>query len=69
MLIAAHKTGRRARAIEIDPLYCDVAIRRWQTFAKDDAILAETGETFDDVAERRSRQNGRPASARRRRGS
>jgi hypothetical protein len=57
ILIAAQKTGRRARAIEIDPLYCDIAIRRWQTFAKDDAILAETGETFDEVAARRSHEN------------
>lgn len=45
-LIAAHKTGRRARIIEIDPLYVDVAIRRWQDIAKDDAVLAATGETF-----------------------
>lgn len=65
ILIAAQKTGRRARAIEIDPLYCDVAIRRWQIFAKDDAILAETGETFDEVAARQSHESGRPARARR----
>lgn len=48
-LIAAHKTGRRARIIEIDPLYVDVAIRRWQDIAKDDAVLAATGETFSAV--------------------
>jgi len=47
VLIAAQKTGRRARAIELDPIYCDTAIRRWQAFAKDDAILESTGETFD----------------------
>ena len=64
ILIAAQKTGRRARAIEIDPLYCDMAIRRWQTFAKDDAILAETGETFDEVASRRLRRSGRGRTAR-----
>jgi DNA modification methylase len=29
-LIACQKTGRRARLIELDPLYCDVTIRRWQ---------------------------------------
>jgi hypothetical protein len=63
ILIAAQKTGRRVRAIEIDPLYCDVAISRWQTFAKDDAIHAETGETFDEVAARRSHENGKPARA------
>ncbi|MFG1285365.1 DNA methyltransferase, partial [Xanthobacter autotrophicus] len=43
ILIAAQKTGRRARAIELDASYCDTAIRRWQLFARDDAILAATG--------------------------
>src|SRR3954465_15288190 len=69
ILIAAQKTGRRARAIEIDPLYCDVALRRWQAFAKDDAILAETGETFDAVAARRRPETCKPAKARRLRAS
>jgi DNA modification methylase len=36
-LIAAHKTGRRAYLCEIDPVYCDRIIRRWQAYAKDDA--------------------------------
>jgi 23S rRNA G2445 N2-methylase RlmL len=53
ILIAAQKTGRRARAIELDPSYCDTAIRRWQLFAKDDAVLVATDETFDEVAARR----------------
>jgi DNA modification methylase len=54
ILIAAQKTGRRARAIELDPHYCDTAIRRWQLFANDDAVLLATGETFDEVSARRS---------------
>jgi DNA modification methylase len=33
ILIAAQKVGRRARAMEIDPLYCDTSILRWQQFA------------------------------------
>ena len=49
-LIAAHKTGRRGYVMELDPLYCDRIIRRWETYAKDDAILAATGQTFGDVA-------------------
>lgn len=53
ILIASHKTGRRARAIELDPLYCDTAIRRWQLFARDDAILVSTGEIFRHVESRR----------------
>jgi DNA modification methylase len=52
-LIAAHKTGRRAHLCELDPLYCDRSIRRWQSHAKDDAILATTGETFEVVARAR----------------
>lgn len=52
VLIAAQKTGRRARAIELDPLYCDTAIRRWQLFARDDATLVRTGETFEEVQAR-----------------
>lgn len=36
-LIAAHKTGRRAYLAELDPIYCDRIIRRYEIFAKDDA--------------------------------
>jgi DNA modification methylase len=49
-LIAAHKTGRKARLIEIDPIYVDRIIRRWEEYAKDDAVLASTGQTFETVA-------------------
>ena len=49
-LIAAHKTGRRGYLIELDPIYVDTIIRRWQVYAKDDAILIETGQTFDEVS-------------------
>ena len=38
-LIAAERTGRRACAIEIDPVYVDVAIRRWQSFTGKNATL------------------------------
>lgn len=63
ILIAAQKTGRRARAIELDPSHCDTAIRRWQLFARDDAILAATGETFDEVAARRKSEPEAPSCA------
>jgi DNA modification methylase len=52
-LIAAHKTGRRGCLMELDPLYCDRTIRRWEAFAKDDAVLAATGQTFSEVAKER----------------
>ena len=54
-LIAAEKTGRRARLIELDPVYVDRIVRRWQTFAKDDAVLAGTEDTFQEVAAERAR--------------
>ena len=31
-LIAAEQLGRRARLVELDPLYCDVIVRRWEAF-------------------------------------
>lgn len=38
-LMACEITGRRARLIELDPLYCDVIIRRWQTYTGQQARL------------------------------
>jgi DNA modification methylase len=56
VIIAAEKTGRRARAMEIDGHYCDVAIRRWETFTGKAAVLSATGEAFEEVAERREEE-------------
>jgi DNA modification methylase len=50
-LIAAEKTGRRARLIEYDPLYCDTIIRRWETLVGKRATLEATGQAFEDVSE------------------
>lgn len=44
-LIAAHKTGRRAYLCEIDPIYCDRIIRRWEAYAHDEAIRHVSGVT------------------------
>ncbi len=57
-LIAAHKTGRRAYLCELDPLYCDRIIRRWEAYAKDDAVLITTGKSFAEI-EARHRKNPR----------
>ena len=54
ILIAAEKTGRKARALEIDPHYVDVAVRRWQNYTGKQAVLASTGQTFEDVEEQRT---------------
>ena len=45
-VIAAHKHGRLARVMELDPKYCDVIIRRWQDFTGDVATLEASGMTF-----------------------
>ena len=49
-LIAAERVGRRCYGIEIDPLYVDTIIRRWQAFTGDTAVDAVTGKLFDDLA-------------------
>lgn len=49
-LIAAERTGRRAGLIEIDPLYCDVIVRRWQAETGRQAVLEATCATFDDIS-------------------
>jgi DNA modification methylase len=54
LLIAADRTGRCARAMEIDPRYVDVAVRRWQDYTGKAAVLAATGNTFEEIAEERT---------------
>ncbi|MCK1397412.1 site-specific DNA-methyltransferase [Bradyrhizobium sp. 4] len=53
-IMAAQKCRRRARAIELDPLYVDVAIRRWQAYTGQPATMALTGESFTEVEQRRA---------------
>jgi DNA modification methylase len=48
-LLAAERVGRSCRAMELDPLYVDAAIRRWQQFTGDSANHADTGNRFDDL--------------------
>ena len=50
-LIAAQKTGRRARICELDPIYCDRILRRWEAFAKDDAERIASGLTARRAAD------------------
>jgi DNA modification methylase len=51
-LIAAERTGRKARLIELDPHYCDVIVRRWQTVTGKRAIHAATNITFEESEDR-----------------
>ena len=51
-LLGCERIGRRCRGIELDPLYVDLCIRRWQRLTGDDAILASTGESFNALVAR-----------------
>lgn len=50
-LIAAQSCGRVCLGIEIDPLFVDLAIRRWQAFTGDKAARASDGATFDVLSQ------------------
>jgi DNA modification methylase len=49
-LLAAEKTGRLGRAIELDPHYVDAAIGRWQALTGQTAVHSENGKTFNEMA-------------------
>ena len=52
-IMAAERTGRRCRAIEISPPFVDVAIRRWQKATGLEATLDGDGRTYAVVAAER----------------
>jgi DNA modification methylase len=56
-LIAAEKSGRRCRGVELDPLYVDVVLHRYEALAGKPAILDSTGETFAELAAKRGAQD------------
>lgn len=49
-IIAAERVGRRCNAIELDPRYVDVIIRRWQAYTGDQARHAVSGRLCGDIA-------------------
>lgn len=51
VLIAAERTGRRARAVELEPRYIDAAVRRWQSETGRKAIHVGSGRSFDEIEE------------------
>jgi len=51
-MIAAEKNGRIAYLCELDPKYCDVIIKRWQTWTGQKAILEISGRTFEEVSQK-----------------
>ncbi len=61
-LIAAEKTGRRGYGIELDPIYCDVIVKRLAAAAKVEAIHAESSESFSEIKRQRVFENSPPRS-------
>lgn len=53
-VVAAEKTGRCARVLELHPLYCDTIVRRWQAFTGKHARHCESGRSFEEVEEQRA---------------
>lgn len=53
-IVAAHDSGRIGYATELDPVYADTGIMRWQDFSGQEARLEATGQTFREVRAERS---------------
>jgi DNA modification methylase len=48
-VIAAERTGRRCYGLEIDPLYVDTIVRRWQAYCGGRAVHAASGKSFAEL--------------------
>lgn len=57
-LMAAERTSRICFGMELDPLYVDTIIRRWQAYTGDSAIHATTGRSFDEIVAEMEAGNG-----------
>lgn len=53
-IIACETTGRACHAIELNPIYVDMAIKRWQDFTGETAIHEESGKTFNKTRYRKA---------------
>jgi DNA modification methylase len=56
-VIAGERTGRRCYGIEIDPIYGNVIVRRWQTFTRDRAVRASDCMKFDEIEKEEKERN------------
>jgi DNA modification methylase len=53
-VIAAERTGRRCFGLELDPVYVDTIVRRWQAYTGEHARHEGSGKTFDETAVERN---------------
>lgn len=56
-LIAAEKTGRNARLVELDEKFVDVIVKRWQDFTGQDAVHEASGKTFNELSNGKTAQD------------
>jgi len=56
-VIAAERTGRRCYGLELDPLYVDATVRRWQNFTGEDARHPSSGRTFNELQSEKEEQD------------
>ena len=53
-IIAGEMTGRRVLAVELNPIYVDVAVKRWEALTGKTAKLQSDGRTFKDIHDERT---------------
>jgi DNA modification methylase len=53
-ILAAERVGRRGYGLELNPLYVDAVVRRWQVYTGRDAVQKSTGWPFDELAATRA---------------
>jgi DNA modification methylase len=56
-VIAAERVGRRGYGLELDPMYVDTIIRRWQAFSGDEARHAASAQSFNDLDKEARKSN------------
>lgn len=64
-ILAAERTGRNAAAMELDPLYVDLAIRRWEQRTGEEARHVKTGVSFSEISEERGVVSSTPVQKKR----
>ena len=66
-LVAAEGLARRCYAMELEPVFVDVAVRRWQTLTGREAVLEASGQTWQQAFNERGGEAA--GSEKRRRGA
>lgn len=62
-IVAAEQIGRSCLAVELNPLYVDLVVKRWQAFTGKTAVLDSTHQTFEAIAAERGVNISAPIEA------